>query len=263
MSLATVTALIDRGRASARLTQLSPHKFECDDKQVYVVKPNRNDRQFANDLLAFALARLVDVPVFNAALVIVSKAFLSSSPILHGQYPEGVHFGSIFPSSECFDGWNASPNLVANEVANASDFYRLAVFDEMIFNGDRGGNPGNVVFVRSLPPPQEFVFRAIDHGNAFMGPAWTATMLNEAVPSPLVPVLAAARDLLVSRAKLIQHATEVDALADRLNETIDRADSGIADDERVAVAEFARRRSAAMVDWVSGPIYSARLPALL
>lgn len=258
----SISAVVDRGRASSRDTQLSPHKFECDDKLVYVVKPNSNDRQFANDLLAYAIAKLLGVPVFDAALVFVSDAFLRSSPVLANRYQVGIHFGSVFPFRNCFDGFAASPTLIANEVTNTDDFYTLAAFDEIIYNWDRGGNPGNVVFVQSEPPSRQFAFRAIDHGNAFLGPAWTSDGLDTHIPSPLVPVLAAARDLLRSRATLVRRATEVIALTTQFSKTIDEAHSGITVEERAAVTRFVQKRSSELVGWVSGPIYASKLPSL-
>ncbi len=261
-TLATVAATIDRGRAATRASFNSPRKFACDDGEVYVVKANSHDRQFANELLAFGFAVLLDVPVFDAALVQLSSAFINSSPALANQYTPGINFGSQVPNRDCFDAYAASPSLINSQVYNVADIYRLAMYDEVIHNSDRAGNPGNMVFVRSRPAAPEFEFRAIDHGHAFTGPTWSPNQLSAHVPAPLVPVLAATRDLLTSKAELLRTASAVAGAANRYKETIETARAGLTNEEQWAVLKFVERRSAELSNWVIGPVYSSRLPSL-
>lgn len=63
MSLEATEARVDRGMVKASFN--SPHRIECSNGQIYVVKPRRGDRQFANEILAFIIGRKLGVPIYQ------------------------------------------------------------------------------------------------------------------------------------------------------------------------------------------------------
>jgi len=53
MALESTEARVDRG--VVKQTFNSPHRVECSNGDIYVLKPRRQDKQFANEVLAIAL----------------------------------------------------------------------------------------------------------------------------------------------------------------------------------------------------------------
>ncbi len=259
--LFAVEARVDRGRLSPDDTANSPHRISCDDGNDYAVKPKGADRQFANELLAFAIGSLVDVPVFDAALVTISDSLRAASPPLAARFNAGIHFGCRIPKDQHFNFKNVSPALVASSIRNKDKFYRLAMFDELIANTDRGSNLGNLVAVETNEVEPRHEFYAIDHGHAFTGASWAAEALLAHVPAPLFPVLDVVKDVLTSKADLLGSADTIQGLAHRFQETIASARSSLNSQDREAVLYLLTSRSGRLADWVAGP-YALRLPNL-
>lgn|ERR1700693_520163 len=243
-------------------TANSPHRFSCEDGNDYAVKPRSADQQFANELLALALGTLVGIPLFDAAIVTVTVSFLVTSPAATALYAPGIHFGSRVPTTHFFNFDNVAPALVQTHIRNANEFYRLAMFDELIANVDRANNRRNLVAVELYPDQPKNDFFAIDHGHTFTGPGWTVSALETHVPMPVYPVLNVVRDFLDSRARLDGDAQHVAGFLADFEAAIDAAQSGLDDRARRAVLHLLTLRAPQLSAWIATPGYAAHLPNL-
>jgi hypothetical protein len=263
--IATLTATearVDHGRIVKTDTANSPHRIECEDGYHYAVKPTGTDRQFVNELLGLSLGTLIDVPLFDAALITLTTDFLEAAPEIKKRYAAGIHLGSRVPSEPFTNFKNISPALATSYLRNVDALYRLAMFDELIANVDRAGNQGNLVAVERYPSPPKYDFVAIDHGFAFTGPDWTVDALEKHLPDPVYPVLDVLRDLLVSRVALVADATHVAGLASRYADAVNTARTNLDDRTLKAILHVLEERCPHLVDWASGAGYSAHLPGL-
>jgi hypothetical protein len=134
----------------------------------YVVKINGTDhgpRILINELICYKLAKLMDIPIPDAALISIDQTMLDLNPELRslGTLP-GMHFGSKLvpriqvPISE--------PMLKL--VHNKEDIPSIILFDQIIYNDDRTLNPGNL-----LIDTKERKILAVDHSHPFKtGTLW-------------------------------------------------------------------------------------------
>lgn len=263
--LINAEARIDHGRVSPTATANSPHKLECDDGEIYVVKPTLPDRQFANELIAFAIANLLQLPVFDAALVTITPALISVSRALAtARYAPGVHFGSKMPKAPHFNFLSVSPALVTSNFRNKDDFYKLVLFDDLVLNVDRERNAGNLVAVEiSNGTPQSLDFFAIDHGYALGGPGWTAAILDAQPLVALAPVLGVVRDVITSRNKLVGEAHVAAQLTPRFQQAVEEARTGLGQGDIDAVVRLLAQRAPALPAWAGGPPYATKLPMMV
>ena len=261
-TLSIVEAREALGRVSKNATANSPHLVRGDDKIVYVLKPSGTDRQFANELLALALANLAELPIFDGALVTVpTQLWQNADAEFRARYAVGVHFGSRRPDQLHFDFWNVSPALIRAHIRNFGEFYTLTAFDELISNSDGGGNPGNLMAVQKHTDPRRTSF-AIDHGHAFTGPAWLVEQLEGHVPVPVYPVLGVLRELLTARQALQDEAARMAGFVARFAETVEAARSGLSDRDRAAVVHLLGTRAPLMGGWIATKTYADHLPGL-
>ena len=132
--------------------------------------------QLCNELLAFALARHVGLPIPDAFLGLVRPGIL---PVTKGPAVSGGRL--VFVSTDvkvpnltfrltCAD--QAGQIDLLNEVAKWADLGRLYAFDAWIANIDR--HCGNLLFGN---PGDAWL---IDHGHSFTGPAWSPPDLDPA-----------------------------------------------------------------------------------
>jgi hypothetical protein len=221
------------------------------------------DRQFANELLGIALGTVLGVPLFDAAFVSISPALMQASPPLAAaRYAPGVHFGSRMPSAAHFNFQNVSPILVRSNISNVDDFYRLTVFDELSYHQDRAGNPRNLVAVQLHAAIPQLEFFAIDHGLLFGSHVWTVATIDATPLVPIVPVMAAVKEVLTSRARLAAAAHEAASLLSRLSAAVDQARTNLTADEKAAITRLLSRRAPQLEAWATGPAYSNGLPML-
>lgn len=141
----------------------------------YVVKVIGNEhgtRILINEFVCYKLAKLLDIPIPDAALVNIDEGVLSLNPELQvlGVEP-GLHFGSKLIS-------RAQPYIQApllNLVHNKEDIPSIILFDQIIYNNDRVMNPGNL-----LIDIKEKRLLAIDHSHTFkLGALWDENELKK------------------------------------------------------------------------------------
>jgi hypothetical protein len=141
----------------------------------YVVKYLGNEhgpRILVNELVCYKLARLLDIPIPDAALIKIDENALSLSPELQklGVQP-GLHFGSKLVSRA---EPSIQPPLVAL-VKNKEDIPSIILFDQIIYNDDRTMNPGNLIV--DLKNKR---LLALDHSHTFrLGAIWNEIELKK------------------------------------------------------------------------------------
>lgn len=260
MALKRVEARIDRGPVGKGVNQ--SHRIECDDGRTYVVKPRHADRQFANELIAYAFGRLVGAPMPEAVLVTLSPEFLASSATASARYSgAGEYFGSQEDTLQFWTLDNPAPGLVHAEVRNVDALYNLVMFDEIILNTDRAGNAGNHLLVRVSNESPKYEIRAIDHGHVLTGPVWTAAGLRSSPVAPTFPVLAFVAGCLTSKRDLIEAGNQAKDAKDSIPAAVTDSEAGLPDDDRSAVVDVLQARAAAVPGWAEND-YPARYPAL-
>jgi hypothetical protein len=165
-----------RGGAQSQL-------LRCSDGEYYVVKFQNNPqgpRILANELLATFLAKRLDLPVPEAAIVNVSAEFIRHTDELviqleHDRIPcrPGLCFGSRYPRNpstklSCLHAvQDLLPEGQFRAVTNISDFVGMLVFDKWLGNTD----DRQCVYFREKG---QFHYKAlmIDHGFCFNGQEW-------------------------------------------------------------------------------------------
>jgi len=264
--IATLTVVEARetlGRVSEKRTANTPHIIRGDDGIEYVLKPRKPDRQHANELLAFAIANVIGLPVLDAAVVYVGEGLRSiSTPDFKALYSLGEHFGSKMERVGVWDFMNVSPALLHTAIRNKAAFYGLIAFDELVMNGDRATNAANLLAVQRHTDPPRHEFYAIDHGYAFGGPGWTLATLQARLPQPIFPVLATLQSFLTNRAKLTDEAGRLIEFVAEFGKAVEDARSGLDDADRAAVVEFVSGRAPLVQGWMCSPEYKSFLPAL-
>jgi hypothetical protein len=141
----------------------------------YVVKFLGNEhgpRILVNELVCYKLAKLLDIPIPNAALISIDEAALNLNPDLQklGVQP-GLSFGSQLVQ-------RAQPSIQAPLLAlvkNKDDIPSIILFDQIIYNDDRTMNPGNLII-----DLKQRKLLALDHSHTFrLGAIWNELELKK------------------------------------------------------------------------------------
>ncbi|MGO4888010.1 HipA family kinase [Anaerobacillus sp. MEB173] len=141
---------------------------------LYVVKTidhKEEPKVLINELVCYKLAKLLDIPIPDVAVVNISQHIIQSTPKLIelGVQP-GKHFGSKFVSK-------AQPNLqppMLRIATNLEDIPSIILFDQIIYNDDRTTNRGNLLF-----DLKQKRLLAIDHSHVFkIGALWDEVQLK-------------------------------------------------------------------------------------
>lgn len=118
-----------------------------------------------NEYLAYKIAIKICLNVPQSGFCILDDRYISSEEFMKLQACEEFklfpdNYGIGFYSSFISQGVPMSFGLVPN-INNLDDFYRMIIFDHLIYNKDR--HPGNIIV--SLNKPIRFF--AIDHSHVF------------------------------------------------------------------------------------------------
>lgn len=147
----------------------------------YVVKSANNEdgpRVLVNEFVSYKLAKLIDMPIPEAALIHINEELIAtSSDLTEMGVKPGEHFGSKFLQRA---NTNLQPPLV-RLATNLDDVPSIILFDQIIFNDDRTKNPGNLIF--DLKNKKLMI---IDHSHVFkLGALWNPhqlKLINEEAP---------------------------------------------------------------------------------
>lgn len=160
------------------------HLLRCSDGRYYVVKFQNNPqglRVLANDFLGTLLARRLELPVPQVAIVDVSPGLIENSEQMAIELGRGSRrccpglcFGSRCPSERAPFGRPVLRNLdflpaaLSQSVVNLADFAGMLVFDKWTCNTDRR----QTILVRTHGTASYRVLM-IDHGLCFNGSEWS------------------------------------------------------------------------------------------
>ncbi|MDY0394920.1 HipA family kinase [Virgibacillus halophilus] len=110
------------------------------ERGFYVVKTIGNvdgPKVLINEFVCYKLAKLLDVPIPDAALIKIDQNAIDADPILQrNNITPGIHFGSEFIKKS---QPSVQPPLI-NIVQNQDDIPSIIMFDQIIYNNDRTQN---------------------------------------------------------------------------------------------------------------------------
>lgn len=140
----------------------------------YVVKSANSEhgpRVLVNEFVSYKLAKLLDLPIPDAALIHINQELIdSSSDLTNMGVCPGYHFGSQFVQKSTT---SLQPPLI-RLAQNLDDVPSIILFDQIIFNDDRTKNKGNLMF--DLKKKKLVI---IDHSHVFkLGAIWNSHQLK-------------------------------------------------------------------------------------
>jgi hypothetical protein len=147
----------------------------------YVIKVAENEngpRVLVNEFVCYKLARLLAIPIPDAALINIDSDVISKFPRLQEMNAQpGLHFGSRFvPKSQ-----TTIEIPLLKLMKNQDDIPSIILFDQIIYNDDRVMNKGNL-----LIDLKEKKLLAIDHSHVFkLGALWNVVQLKKIHEEPL------------------------------------------------------------------------------
>ncbi|MGH9506174.1 MAG: HipA family kinase [Terriglobales bacterium] len=164
-------------RGDGNQTASAPQIFLCGGRN-FIVKmrgDHRADRTSVNEVVAWEVARLLDLPTANAAIIDVQEDLIAASPALAGGHP-GLYFGSEEITGAFDLTARQASSGGAPPVRNIDKAASAVAFDSFVWNADRN-NPGNILLAPCPGEPGTFEFVLIDHGHCLTGPTWRAEQL--------------------------------------------------------------------------------------
>jgi len=142
--------------------------FACSDKNTYVVKfynEQMGKRILPNEYICGLLARHLELPCYDLRLVHVADELLESENLAF--YNGGTHLGIGYDESA-----SELNRFRINKVTNFEDVAKIFVFDQWVYNLDRGMEYSNWLISNGL-------ISIIDHGDALGCRKWTLQNLLE------------------------------------------------------------------------------------
>ncbi|MYL45074.1 hypothetical protein GLV94_05415 [Virgibacillus halodenitrificans] len=145
------------------------------DRGFFVVKSKDNvdgSKVLVNEFICYKLAKLLGVPIPDAALINIDKKTIEADQVLMKKnISPGLHFGSEFVKK-------AQPSVqppLIDIINNQEDIPSIILFDQIIYNNDRTENQGNL-----LIDLKEKRILAIDHSHPFkLGVLWNSEELSK------------------------------------------------------------------------------------
>lgn len=147
-----------------------PFLVSCSDTIDYVIKFNNKytctSKHEFNELIAYRLAKLLDLTIPNSQIVYLSKNMINQNAELK---EVGAVAGPCFASEYHKIGSTMITPVLLKKAINLSEIPSMFLFDEIILNDDRWSNMGNLFFDLKT---NEIML--IDHSDIFKnGQVWT------------------------------------------------------------------------------------------
>lgn len=151
-----------------------PFYLDCNGV-TYIAKAtdeNVGVKHLVNEVVCYLLAKLLEVPIPDAALIKIDQSMIDSVPFLSNR---NIQSHILFGSKVVLSGQtNVTPPLL-EKVTNQADIPSIMLFDQIIMNEDRADNRGNLIFDFKR---KELL--AIDHTHAFKyGALWDMHTLRQ------------------------------------------------------------------------------------
>jgi hypothetical protein len=161
-----------------------PIHVETDAGEFFIKVANNREgpRVLVHEWIGYSVARILGVETPDCEVVDLPET-------LRIRLPNGVlaaagpAFGSKREKAQNWGGRSSVPS-----VSNPEAFSRLVVLDTLLLNVDRYSvredgtvrkNADNLLLCEAGAVPGKFILKAIDHGHAFLGPAWKVPDLRK------------------------------------------------------------------------------------
>lgn len=147
-----------------------PFLVSCSDAIDYIIKFNSNCTRTCkhefNELIAYRLAKLLDLTIPKSQIVYLSKNMINQNAELK---KIGAVAGPCFASEYHKIGSTMITPVLLKKAINLSEIPSMFLFDEIILNDDRWSNMGNLFFDLKTNK-----IMLIDHSDIFKnGQIWT------------------------------------------------------------------------------------------
>ncbi|NEU32290.1 hypothetical protein GN156_16185 [bacterium LRH843] len=156
----------------------NPQLFTCDDGKDYVVKLIKNPvdiHVLSNELIAYRLGALFDLPIAKGEIIHITDEFIRSNKLPEAMNATaGPHFGSLYIK-------NAEHSTSTNikRCTNLEIVPRMIAFDHWIQNKDRRSSRENLLVVKE---ENDYKLLLIDHADAFTGYYSESPWLSDVKP---------------------------------------------------------------------------------
>lgn len=212
-----------------RQSASKPVEIKCDDGQNYFVKGQQAGRALVNDHIVGSLGKVIDAPVPDVRLVVLSDDLVKNNPVLT-HMPADISHGSLrIPGATEF-----RQAMYQDEAVNRPRFASLA-----ILYGWMSASDHQLLFKDEYP----HLVYSHDHGHFFNGPEWTIDSLQALGRAEIDPWMSKEFNLtkeeLVEAGKMLANVsppTIVQAVATPPNSW------RISMEERVAMVRYLQRR---------------------
>ncbi|HCJ4535251.1 HipA family kinase, partial [Listeria monocytogenes] len=158
----------------------NPFKVKASDGKIYVIKI-KNDacdgKTLLNELIAYRLAKLLDLPISNCCLINLKKEHIEDNIFnMDGiNCVEGIGF-----ASEYMQGNTRINAGMLKSIINAEDIPSIILFDQIILNTDRSENDGNLYYDKRTKK-----LMIIDHSHIFGGwSTWNVHQIRALIKEP-------------------------------------------------------------------------------
>lgn len=182
----------------------------------YIIKflhADCNGKVLFNELVAYKLAKLLNVPTPECELLELNKNIIDNNV-----YFQEIHAQPcICFASEYLKGVTAiSPPLLQTS-QNTHDIPSIILFDQIIMNEDRSVNPGNLLY-----SAKDKKIVAIDHSHIFRnGMIWDAGLLHQMAQNCPIIIKNADGDLYRYLAKYVRGHSPFASFLKQVNEVRD------------------------------------------
>lgn len=174
MELKVVGAVEDMGMIKGAT---GPHVMRCADDKTYLVKFAAGNKAAINELVGWALAGTIGLPVPEAVLVDVSMDIISGSPhLVNGGIAPGVHFGSqMLPDALDMGQFIRKMQQTALVLENEEFIPQSVCHDNWVLTNDRERDDNHLFYQTD----GVFRYEMVDFSHSFTGMNWTADTIEQ------------------------------------------------------------------------------------
>ncbi len=237
MELKVVRAAEDIGMIKGAT---GPHIMRCSDGKTYLVKFAGRNKTTINELVGWALARAIGLPVPDVSLVDVSMDIISGSTgLINGGVAPGVHLGSqMIPDALDMGQFLRKMQQTALVLGNEELIPQTICHDNWILTMDRERDDNHLFY----PTDGIFRYAMVDFSHSFTGSNWTADAIEQGTYvrtiAPAHPIVA---NMVTGLPSFVPTLEKLESVEDSdVEGAVDLVPEGwgMTDEERVCLLEF-------------------------
>lgn len=237
MELKVVRAVEDLGMIKGAT---GPHIMRCTDGRTYVVKFAGRDKTAVNELVGWALAKVIGLPVPDASLVDVSMDIITGSTgLTNAGVAPGLHLGSqLLPDALDMGQFMRKIQQTALVLDNEELIPRTVCHDNWILTTDRERDDNHLFH----PADGVFRYAMVDFSHGFTGSKWTADTIEQGTyVRTIVPAHPMVANMVTGILSFEPTLEKLDSVEDsQVEEALALVPKrwGLTDEERVCLLEF-------------------------